>query len=70
MTGHFDRRVMPLQVIADIHGIKATDKTILAAFARHGYHHYMPDCKPFLSHENQLKRYAFVIANWDRTKEY
>ena len=70
MTGHFDRRAMPLQEIADVHGIKATDKTILAAFARHGYHHHMPDCKPFLSHENQLKRYAFAIANWDRTKEY
>ena len=35
MTGHFDRRAMSLQEIADVHGIKATDKTILAAFARH-----------------------------------
>jgi len=30
----------------------------------------MPDCKPFISHDNKLKRYSFVIANWDRTKEY
>ena len=70
MTGHFKWRVMPLQKIADIHNIKATNKTLLAAFARHGYHHHMPDCKPFLSHEHKLKRYAFAIANWDRIKEY
>jgi transposase len=70
MTGHFERRAMPLQKIADIHDIKATDKTILATFARHGYHYHMPDCKPFLTHEHKLQRYAFTIANWDRTKEY
>lgn len=39
MTGHFNRRVMPLQEIAQLHGIKACDKTLLAAFARYGYHH-------------------------------
>jgi transposase len=70
MTGHFDRRAMPLQDIADVHGIKATDKTILTAFARHGYHHHVPNYKPFLSHEHKLQRYAFTIANWDRIKEY
>src|SRR3954447_9823096 len=70
MTGHFDRRAMSLQQIAEVHNIKATDKTIRAAFARFGYHHHMPDCKPFLSHENQLKRYTFAVANWDRPKEY
>jgi len=70
ITGHFDRRSMPLQEIAHIHGIKACDNTILAAFERHGYHHYMPDCKPFLSESAKKKRYAFSIANLDRPKEY
>jgi hypothetical protein len=49
MTGHFDRRAMPLQEIAREHGIKASNNTILAAFARYGYHHYVSDYKPFLS---------------------
>jgi hypothetical protein len=70
MTGHFDRRAMPLRQIADTFNIKATDKTILAAFTRFGYHHHMPDCKPFLSDEQRLKRWSFSIANWDRPKEY
>jgi transposase len=70
MTGHFDRRALPLQEIARIHGIKASDKTILAAFARHGYHHHIPDCKPFLSEATKRKRWTFSIANWDRPKEY
>jgi transposase len=70
MTGHFNRRAMPLQEIARLHGIKACNDTILAAFARHGYHHHVPDCKPFLSEHAKRKRYAFSIANWDRPKEY
>jgi transposase len=70
MTGHFDRRALPLQEITKIHGIKASDKTILAAFARHGYHHYIPDYKPFLSESTKRKRWTFSIANWDRPKEY
>jgi hypothetical protein len=52
MTGHFDRRVIPLQEIADVYGITATDKTISAAFARYGYYYHMPGCKPFLSYEH------------------
>jgi transposase len=70
MTGHFDRRALPLQKLVRIHGIKASDNTILAAFARQGYHHHIPDCKPFLSQATKLKRYTFSIANWDRPKEY
>lgn len=70
MTGHFDRRVMPLQEIARLHGIKAWNDTILAAFARHGYHHHVPDCKPFLSQVSKRKRWTFSIANWDRPKKY
>ena len=63
MTGYFNRRAMPLQEIAREHSIEASNKTILAAFARHGYYHHMPDCKPFLSQATQLKRYTFSIAN-------
>ncbi len=70
MTGHFDRRALPLQEIARLHGIKASDKTILAAFARHGYHHHVPDCKPFLSEASKQKRWTFSITHWDRPKEY
>jgi transposase len=70
MMGYFNRRAMLLQEIAREHGIKASNDTILAAFARHGYHHHVPDCKPFLSQATQLKRYTFSIANWDRPKEY
>jgi transposase len=70
MTGHFDRRALPLQEIARIHGIKASDNTILAAFARRGYHHHIPNCKPFLSDTAKRKRWTFLIANWDRPKEY
>jgi hypothetical protein len=70
MTGYFDRRAMPLQQIAETFDIQATDKTILAAFARFGYHHHIPDCKSFLTEEHRLKRWSFSIANWDRTKEY
>jgi transposase len=70
MTGHFDRRSLPLQEIAKAHNIKASNNTILAAFARRGYHYHIPDCKPFLSQATQLKRYTFSIANWDRPKEY
>jgi hypothetical protein len=61
---------MLLQEIAHKHNIKASNKTILAAFARHGYHHYVSDCKPFLSESTRLKRWTFSIANWDRPKEY
>src|ERR1700712_3904362 len=66
MTGHFDRRTLPLQEIAQIHSIMASNNTILAAFARHGYHHHIPDCKPFLSEATKQKRWTFSIANWDR----
>jgi hypothetical protein len=63
MMGHFDQRALPLQEIAKIHGIKACDNTILAAFTCHSYHHHVPDYKPFLSEATKLKRYTFSIAN-------
>jgi hypothetical protein len=70
ITGHFDRRAMPLSQIIDVFNIKASEKALSRALARFGYHHHIPDCKPYLTHEQQLKRWAFAIANWDRTKEY
>jgi transposase len=70
MTGHFDRRAMPLPQILEIFDIKASERALLRALARFGYHHHIPDCKPFLTEEHRLKRWAFAIANWDRIKEY
>ena len=70
MTGYFNCRVMPLRQIAEAFDIKASDKALLRMFARFGYHYHIPDYKPFLTCEHQLKQQAFVIANWDRIKEY
>ncbi len=70
MTGHFDRRAIPLRQITDVFNIKATDRTLSNIFARYGYHHHIPDCKPFLSKEQKLKHWSFSITNWDRPKEY
>jgi hypothetical protein len=65
MTGHFDQRALPLKEIARLHGIKASNNTLLAAFAHHGHYHYIPDYKPFLSEPMKRKRWTFSIANWD-----
>lgn len=70
MTRHFARRALPLQKIAQLHGIKACDNTILADFARHGYHHHIPDCKPFFSTAAKFKRYTFSITHWDPPREW
>jgi len=70
IIGYFDRRVIPLQEIAREHGIKASDNTILAAFARRGYYYYLPNYKPFLSEAIKRKRWTFLIENWDWGKEY
>ena len=70
MTSYFDRRALPLQEIARAHGIKASNNTILAAFARRGYHYHIPDYKPFLSEATKRKQWTFLIKNWDQGKEY
>jgi transposase len=67
ITGHFDRRALPLQEIAKAYRIQACDDTILAAFARHGYHYHIPDCKPFLSKIAKRKRWTFSIQHWDKS---
>jgi len=70
MTGYFDRRAMPLPEIAETFDIKASERSLLRVFERFGYYYYIPDCKPFFSEEQKLKRWSFSIANWDRPKEY
>ena len=55
ITGYFNRRAMPLRQITEVFDIKATNKTLLNAFARHGYHYHIPDYKPFLLDEQRLK---------------
>lgn len=70
-TGHFDRRQMTLQQIREQFNLSSVcDRTLLRAFQRHGYHYHTPDCKPFISKANRLKRWTFAIENWDRPKEY
>lgn len=69
-TGHFNRRQMSLRQIREQFHLDCTDKTLLATFTRYGYYYYTPDCKPFVSETNRLKRWTFSIENWDRPKEY
>jgi hypothetical protein len=59
-----------LKEIRQQFGLDYCDNTLLAAFARHGYHYHPPYCKPFISKKNKLKRWTFSIENWDRPKEY
>jgi transposase len=68
--GHFDRRVESLKEIREEFKLECCDNTLLAAFARHGYHYHPPDCKPFLLKKNKLKRWTFSIENWDRPARY
>jgi transposase len=68
--GHYDRRVSSLKEIREQFKLDCCDNTLLSAFARHGYHYHVPDCKPFISKQNKLKRWTFSIANWDRQVDY
>ncbi|PMD13261.1 hypothetical protein NA56DRAFT_442730 [Hyaloscypha hepaticicola] len=70
MTGHFDRRAIPLRQTTEIFDIKATNNTLSTAFTRFGYHHHIPDYKSFLTDKQKLKRWTFSIENWNRPKEY
>jgi hypothetical protein len=56
INSDFDRRALPFQEIAKIHSIKASNNTILASFAHHGYHYYISDYKPFLSESIKRKQ--------------
>jgi transposase len=55
-TGHYDRRILSLKEIREQFNLDCYDNTLLAVFARLGYHYHVPDCKPFLSKQNRLKR--------------
>jgi transposase len=71
ITGHYDRRILPLQTIAwEACKIKASYWTLLRAWDRWGYHYHTPDTKPFLSAAQKLARYVFAIKNWDRPVSY
>jgi len=69
-TGSYERRTLSLRQIREQFHLDCADITLLRAFQRHGYHYHVPDCKPFISKANRLKRWSFAIANWDRTQEY
>jgi transposase len=69
-TGHYNCRVFSIQEVREHFHLDCCDNTLLSAFARYGYHDHPPDCKPFISEENRLKRWSFSIANWDQEKEY
>lgn len=71
ITGHYDRRILPLKTIArEACGIKASYWTLLRAWDRWGYHYHTPDSKPFLSTAQKLARYVFAVKHWDRPVEY
>jgi transposase len=55
-TGYYDRRSSTLEEIRKQFNLDCCNNTLLAAFARNGYHYHLPDCKPFLSKKNKLKR--------------
>lgn len=61
---------MSWKQICEKFNLDCCDNTLLKALIRHGYHYHFPDCKPFISKANKLKRWSFSIANWDRSKEY
>ena len=70
-TGRYDRRILSLKQIRKEFDLDdCSDRTLLRAFQRHGYHYHIPDCKPFISKANKLKRWSFAIDNWDRPKDY
>ena len=69
-TGYYNRRVYLIKEIREQFDLKCCDDTLLKVFTRHGYHYHTPDCKPFISKKNQLKRWSFSIANWDRKVDY
>lgn len=71
ITGHYDRRILPLETIAkEACGIKASYRTLIRAWSRSGYHHHTPDSKPFLTRDQKLRRYTFAVKNWDRPISY
>ena len=71
ITGHYNRRILPLQTIArEACSLTASHSALSRAWARWGYHYHTPDSKPFLLKEQKLKRFIFALKNWDRPLSY
>ena len=71
VTGHYDRRILPLPIIAkEACGITASYRTLVRAWARWGYHHHTPDSKPFLTEAQKRQRFIFAIKHWDHSIDY
>ncbi|KAH8588011.1 hypothetical protein B0O99DRAFT_693867 [Bisporella sp. PMI_857] len=58
--------IRTMKEIREKFNVECRDDTLLKEFARYGCHYHSPDCRPFISKQNQLKRWTFSIANWDR----
>jgi transposase len=71
ITGHYDRRILPLKTIArEACGVNASYSALSRAWKKWGYYYHTPDSKPFLSTAQKLARYTFAIKHWDRPVEY
>ena len=62
-------RQMPLPDIAEICGVRASERTLQKAFAREGYHRRKARKKPFLSAETKEKRLRFALSHRHWTRE-
>ena len=60
---------MPYTDIADICGIRASEKTLRKAFALEGYHRRKARKKPYLKPEQKEKRLRFALAHRGWTAE-
>ncbi|KAH8585644.1 hypothetical protein B0O99DRAFT_603146 [Bisporella sp. PMI_857] len=64
ITGYYERRVLPLQTIAqEACGITASERTLRRAWARWGYYHHTSDSKPFFTKDQKLRRFLFAVKN-------
>lgn len=72
ITGHYDRRILPLKTIAkEACGITTVShRTLVRAWAKWGYHLHTPDTEPFLSQPHKLSRFTFAVKNYDKLVEY
>ena len=58
ITGRYRERIKDIELLAQEHGIQASQRTLQRAWARHGYHRHgyhrhIPDMKPYLSPKNK-----------------
>lgn len=62
-------RQMPLPDIAEICGVRASERTLRKAFAREGYHRRKARKKPFLNAETKEKRLHYALSHRHWTSE-